>query len=181
MFRIGLLFTCDPFIYFEKMALNVWLRLFFYGIHGFFDEIVFTSTVDFIASGFTDWTMKGHSSLWSFFIYGLCSYTVECMYLYLKTNTNIPMAIRGVLYVLWVYTWEFCCGLVLRKFNACPWDYSHMSWNLCGLITLQYFPFWYLASLYQEILTDYLMSIKTGDILCSSCNELVVSEKNKSA
>lgn len=151
------------------MALNVWLRIFFYGLHGFFDEIVFTSSIDFITSGFKDWTLKGHTSLWAFFIYGLCSYSVECMYLYLKKNTNISMPIRGLIYVVWVYMWEFSWGFVLRMFNACPWDYSHMKWNLYGLITLQYFPFWYLASLYQEILTDYLMSLNKGESSCDNC------------
>lgn len=150
------------------MAVSVWLRIFFYGLHGFFDEIVFTSTLDFISGGFKDWTLKGHSSLWSFFIYGFCSYTVECMYLFLKKNTKISMAIRGLLYVVWVYVWEFSCGYILRMFNACSWDYSHMKWNLYGLITLQYFPFWYLASLYQEILTDYLMSLNKGEN-CEGC------------
>lgn len=162
------------------MVLNVWLRVFLYGIHGFFDEIVFTSTVAFIASGFKDWTLRGHSSLWTFFIYGFCSYTLECMYLYIKKNSTVSMATRGLLYCVWCYVWEFFCGYVLRMFNACPWDYSHMRWNLYGLITLQYFPLWYFASLYQELLTDYLMSLKSGKSLCDACgNAVPVTTKNK--
>lgn len=141
------------------MAVNVWLRIFFYGIHGFFDEILFTSLFNFVESNFIDWRFRGHSSMWSFFMYGFGSFVIEQLYLMWKDKTYLPMPVRGVLYVLWVYLWEFSCGMLLRYFNACPWDYSSRQWNLCGLITLQYFPAWYAASLWQELVTRYLLTL----------------------
>ena len=141
------------------MAVNAWLRIFLYGLHGFFDEIVFTSLFNFVESNFLDWKFRGHSSLWSFFQYGFGSFVVEQMYLTWKDKWYLPMPVRGVLYVIWVYLWEFSWGVVLRHFNACPWDYSNRQWNVYGLITLQYFPVWYVASLYQELLSGYLLTL----------------------
>ena len=73
--------------------------------------------------------------------------------------TYLPMPVRGVLYVLLAYLWEFSCGMLLRYFNACPWDYSSRQWNLCGLITLEYFPAWYVASFWKELVARYLLTL----------------------
>ena len=142
-----------------KMAVNVWLRIFFYGIHGFLDEILFTSLFNFVESNFIDWRFRGHSSMWSFFMYGFGSFVIEQLYLVWKDKAYLPMPVRGILYVLWVYLWEFSCGMLLRYFNACPWDYSSRQWNLSGLITLQYFPAWYAVSLWQELVAGYLLTL----------------------
>ena len=141
------------------MAVNVWLRIFFYGIHGFFDEILFTSLFNFVESNFMDWRFRGHSSLWSFFMYGFYTIIAEQLYLKWKDKTYLPMPVRGVLYVLLAYLWEFSCGMLLRYFNACPWDYSNRQWNLCGLITLEYFPAWYVASFWKELVAQYLLTL----------------------
>lgn len=154
-----------------KMAVNVWLRVFFYGLHGFFDEVFFTSLFNFAESNFKDWSFRGHSSLWSFFMYGFGSFIIEQLYLRWKDKAYLPMPVRGVLYVVWVYVWEFSCGMLLRYFNACPWDYSSRQWNLSGLITLQYFPAWYAASLWQELVAGYLLTLSKDaiDIRCKDC------------
>ena len=130
-------------LFYSKMAVNVCLRMFFYGLHGFFDEILFTSMLNFAESNFIDWSCRGHSSLWSFFMYGFGSFIIEQFYLLWKDKPFLSMPVRGFLYVIWVYIWEFSCGMLLRYFNACPWDYSSRQWNLSGLITLQCFPAWY--------------------------------------
>ena len=103
-----------------KMAVNVWLRMFFYGLHGFFDEILFNSMLNFAESNFIDWSFRGHSSLWSFFMYGFGSFIIEQLYLLWKDKPFLPMPVRGFLYVIWVYIWEFSCGMLLRYFKACP-------------------------------------------------------------
>lgn len=142
-----------------NMAVNVWLRMLFYGLHGFFDEILFTSLFTFVESNFLDWRFRGHSSLWSFFMYGFGSFVIERLYLRWKDKWYLPMPVRATMYVLWVYLWEFSCGMVLRYFTARPWDYSNRRWNLCGLITLQYFPAWFVASVYQEFVAEYLLTL----------------------
>ena len=135
-------------ILYEYPQFTMWLPLF-----------LFTSLFNFVESNFLDWKFRGHSSLWSFFQYGFGSFVVEQMYLTWKDKWYLPMPVRGVLYVIWVYLWEFSWGVVLRHFNACPWDYSNRQWNVYGLITLQYFPVWYVASLYQELLSGYLLTL----------------------
>ena len=58
------------------MAVSVWLRMLFYGVHGFFDEILFTSLFNFVESNFQDWRFRGHSSLLSFFMYGFGNFVI---------------------------------------------------------------------------------------------------------
>ena len=142
------------------MAVSVWLRMLFYGLHGFFDEIIFTSLFNFVESNFQDWRFRGHSSLWSFFMYGFGSFVIYWATVpELERQVVFANACTGNIYVLWVYVWEFSCGMVLRHFAACPWDYSNRQWNLCGLITLQYFPAWLVASVYQEFVAQYLLTL----------------------
>ena len=45
-----------------------------------------------------------------------------------------------------------CCltGSFLRRFEACPWDYSKSPLNVNGLIRLDYAPLWFGAGLLFE-------------------------------
>ncbi|KAK4299536.1 hypothetical protein Pmani_027208 [Petrolisthes manimaculis] len=88
---------CPPSLTLPEPEVNVWMRLYIYGLHGFLIEVLFTAAWDFAVN--TDWALV---------------------------------------------------GLALRQYGACPWDYSERSYNLLGLITLEYFPAWYLASLLTE-------------------------------
>ena len=117
-----------------------------------FVEVVFTGLWDFVASG--NWTLKGYSSLWSFFIYGLGTLLgMEHLHGYLK-SLRTPLLLRCVVYVLMTYVWEFSCGLVLSYFNACPWDYTPFAYDIMGLITLEYAPLWFLGAFYFEWLMN---------------------------
>ena len=53
------------------------------------------------------------------------------------------------LYVVIAFSWEFTTGLILRQFDACPWDYSHYPYNFMGLITLEYAPGWLFLAFLQ--------------------------------
>ena len=92
-------------------------------------------------------------------MYGFGSFVIERLYLRWKDIWYLPLPVRAVLYVLWVYVWELSCGMVLRHFNACPWDYSKRKLNFSGLITLQYFPVWFVVSVYQELVSAYLLTL----------------------
>jgi uncharacterized membrane protein len=61
-----------------------------------------------------------------------------------------PLLLRMLVYTLFIYLWEFSWGVVLRILGACPWDYSGFSYNLAGLVTLEYALPWALASLIAE-------------------------------
>lgn len=106
----------------QNMAVNVWLRLFFYGLHGFFDEILFTSLFNFVESNFQDLRFRGHSSLWSFFMYGFGSFVIERLYLSWKDKCYFPIRtctrnhLRFVGVHMGVQLWfgsEIYCGLSL--------------------------------------------------------------------
>jgi uncharacterized membrane protein len=135
-----------------------WLaRFYFYGMHGFMDELIFTSIFDFLQTG--NWQLKGHSSIYSFFIYGSCTFFVEYLFVEMYYRLHLKLPLRLVVYVLCIYFWELTSGLILRRFSACPWDYSHYHFNFMGLITLEYAPFWTFLSIYQDVIYKYLLTL----------------------
>ncbi|XP_046907257.1 transmembrane protein 229A [Hypomesus transpacificus] len=140
------------------------MRFLFFGMHGFLDEVVFTSVFNLVEK--SDRTMSGHTSLWSFFMYGSCSFVVEKLYLYLHFKRGWGTLKRLPIYICFIYTWEFCWGLALRQYDACSWDYSHYPFNFMGLITLLYLPGWVCLSLYQDVLSNVLLRVK-----CSTKDE----------
>lgn len=126
--------------------LSTFLRLYIYGIHGYVTEVMFTAVWEFVVN--TNWKFPGCSSIWSLFIYATCGYGIERMYLRLEDRVHIVL--RGLIYLVWTYSWEFSTGFVLSYFGACPWDYSLFNFNVVGLITLEYAPLWYVGTLIQE-------------------------------
>ncbi|XP_051974918.1 transmembrane protein 229A [Xyrauchen texanus] len=137
------------------------LRFVFFGMHGFLDEVVFTSVFNLFDKA--DGTLTGHTSLWSFFMYGSCSFVVEKLYLHLHFRRGWGTWQRLPIYICFIYTWEFIWGFVLRLFGACSWDYSHYPLNFMGLVTLLYLPGWVCLSLYQDVLSNILLRV--------GCNE----------
>lgn len=87
--------------------------------------------------------------MWSLAIYGISGTVMEHIYEACK-RLRVPLLLRGVCYLLWVYTWEFSTGLLLKQFNACPWDYSEFNYNVRGLITFEYAPLWFFVSILME-------------------------------
>ncbi|XP_044132870.1 transmembrane protein 229A [Bufo gargarizans] len=134
------------------------LRFTFYGMHGFMDEVFFTSAFNLLEKPGSP--VSGHTSLWSFFMYGSCSLIVERLFLYLCYGRGWGAWRRFPVYILFVYTWEFSWGLGLRTCNACSWDYSHYPLNFMGLVTLMYLPGWIFLSFYQDLLSKVLLRIR---------------------
>uniref|UniRef100_A0A3Q3LI82 Uncharacterized protein n=1 Tax=Mastacembelus armatus TaxID=205130 RepID=A0A3Q3LI82_9TELE len=133
-------------------ALPGFLRFLFFGMHGFLDEVLFTSVFNLLER--SDRSLSGYTSLWSFLMYGSCSFMVEKLYLHLHFSRGWGTWRRLPIYICFIYTWEFSWGLVLRQFGACSWDYSHYPHNFMGLITLLYLPGWVCLSLYQDVLSN---------------------------
>ncbi|KAM3587418.1 uncharacterized protein V6R79_004775 [Siganus canaliculatus] len=139
------------------------VRFLFFGMHGFLDEVLFTSVFNLVEK--SDRSLSGHTSLWSFLMYGSCSFVVEKLYLYLHFSRGWGTCRRLPIYICFIYTWEFTWGLALRQFDACSWDYSHYPHNFMGLITLLYLPGWVCLSLYQDVLSNVLLRIRcTKDV-----------------
>ena len=137
-------------------------RFFFYGMHGLVDEVLFTAAFNLLESA-PEGSRGGHTSLWSFLMYGSCSFAVEVMYVRLRYSWGWAARWRRLpLYVAFIYAWELTWGLVLRQFDACSWDYSHYPLNFMGLVTLEYLPGWLGLSLYQDVLSNALFRVTRG-------------------
>lgn len=134
------------------------LRFLFFGMHGFLDEIFFTFFFNLLGPG--DGTSSGHTSLWSFFMYGSCSFVVEKLYFHLHYSRGWGTWKRVPFYVIFIYAWELFWGLGLRTWGACSWDYSHYPLNFMGLITLMYLPGWIFLSVYQDLLSNVLWRVQ---------------------
>ncbi|KAF6276302.1 transmembrane protein 229A [Rhinolophus ferrumequinum] len=134
------------------------LRFLFFGMHGFLDEIFFTFFFNVLGQG--DGATSGHTSLWSFLMYGSCSFVVEKLYFYLHYSRGWSTWQRVPIYVIFIYVWELSWGLGLRTCGACSWDYSHYPLNFMGLITLMYLPGWIFLSVYQDLLSNVLWRVQ---------------------
>ena len=76
-------------------------------------------------------------------------------------QSKLPLLLRGICYLVWVYMWEFSTGFVLTQFNACPWDYSEFTYNVRGLITFEYAPLWFMVSILMErIVISHLSELR---------------------
>lgn len=94
-------------------------------------------------------SFAGDSNIWSLPIYGISGLVMEKMADKMLTK-GVPMLLRGVIYLTWIYFWEYSTGFLLRSMDACPWDYSHYEYSIDGLITLEYGPLWLIGSLIME-------------------------------
>mgnify|MGYP000069727767 FL=1 len=61
---------------------------------------------------------------------------------------------RGSVYTCCIFAGEYLTGSLLKRHNACPWDYSSSPCNVRGLIRLDYAPYWFGAGLiFEKLLT----------------------------
>ena len=133
-------------------------RLYFWGVHGVFSEVVFTAVWEVVVGG--SLRLMGTSSIWSFLVYGLGTFAgAELMREQMQAR-RVPTWARCVLYVPLVYAWEFGCGAILSYFHACPWDYSEFDYDVMGLITLEYAPLWLMGGAYFELLMSCMASLE---------------------
>ena len=131
--------------------LSVFWRSYIYALHGYATEIMFTAIWELVVNW--NWKLPGNTSIWIMPIYGLSGLVVEWIYGVLMEK-RVPFLLRGVIYVLWTYIWEFTTGFILKQFGICPWDYTAFHGDFMGLITLEYAPFWYVGGLVTE---QYIM------------------------
>lgn len=98
-----------------------------------------------------DFTLKGQSSIWMFPIYG-CAALIGPVS---KKLTSLPAIFRGSIYTAGIFAAEYSTGMLLKRFHACPWDYSKSPFNYQGVIRFDYAPVWFLTGLFfEKILTD---------------------------
>ena len=106
-------------------------------------EILFTSAGSLARH---DRSLIGQTSLWMFPIYGMAA-CIGPVYAKIK---KLPALLRGSIYTVGIFSFEYLSGSLLRRHHFCPWDYSSARANVNGLIRLDYAPFWLGAGLLFE-------------------------------
>lgn len=96
--------------------------------------------------GHKDRTLACHTSVWMFPIYGMAA----CLNPFCKKLKDRNALLRGGIYAFLIYITEYTTGVVLKKYGACPWDYSKAKLNYKGVVRLDYAPAWFLAGLFFE-------------------------------
>ncbi len=94
----------------------------------------------------SDKTLSCHTSVWMFPIYGMAA----CLSPICNKLKDHNTLLRGGVYAIFIYAAEFTSGVLLKKHNACPWDYSKAKLNYKGVIRLDYAPLWFIAGLFFE-------------------------------
>ena len=86
------------------------------------------------------------TSVWMFPIYGLAAF-IPAVYKQIKSKSAF---FRGTVYASVILGCEYTSGILLKRHNACPWDYSKAKLNYKGVIRLDYAPCWAVAGLLFE-------------------------------
>lgn len=94
----------------------------------------------------TDRTLSCKTSIWMFPIYGMAAFIMPISKI-LKNNCAF---VRGGIYTIIIFATEWMTGKLLKKYKACPWDYSKSKLNYQGLIRLDYAPVWFIVGLFYE-------------------------------
>lgn len=120
------------------------------GVLGWCMEIVFTGLGSLRKS---EHSLTARTSIWMFPIYGMACFLTPLCRILRKQN----FLIRGLVYTCCIFTGEFFSGLLLKRHDACPWDYSHARYNVRGVIRLDYAPLWFGAGLlFEKIIREQL-------------------------
>ena len=113
------------------------------GLTGWCMEILFTSTDSFLKQ---DKRLIGRTSVWMFPIYGFAA-VIAPLYRHIK---NFPALLRGGIYSIGIFSFEYISGTLLKRHGMCPWDYSGVPLQYHGVIRLDYAPVWFLTGLLFE-------------------------------
>ena len=117
------------------------------GLTGWCLEILFTS-MDALRR--RDMTLKGHTSLWMFPIYGSAAILSPISRL-LRGKSALT---RGLTYMSLIFSIEYLTGRFLTRKKSCPWDYRRSRWNVGRVIRLDFAPYWFFVGLlYEQLLT----------------------------
>lgn len=142
--------------------LSLPMRFYIYAIHGYVIEVMFTAVWEFVVNH--NLKFPGNTSVWSLVIYGISILVVEQIYFHLQGSASL--LVRGIIYTIWTYLWEFCTGYLLKSFDACPWDYTNFDWDVMGLVTMEYAPLWFIGGILTEkLLIFYTRRLYWGPYL----------------
>ena len=117
------------------------------GLTGWCLEILFTS-MDSLRR--RDMTLKGHTSLWMFPIYGSAA-VLSPISRMLRGKSALA---RGLTYMSLIFSAEYLTGRLLSRKKSCPWDYRRSRWNIGRVVRLDFAPCWFCVGLlYEQLLS----------------------------
>lgn len=131
------------------MKHNLFTKFLFCGIVGWCLECFWTG-LGSICKRNKDLKLTSHTSLWMFPIYGMAAFIYP---LSRKLKSRCAL-VRGGVYAFLILIIEFLSGELLKKFRACPWDYSKSRFNVDGVIRIDYIPVWFFVGLLYEKLLN---------------------------
>lgn len=113
------------------------------GILGWCLEILFTALQSFRRR---EKTGMGNTSVFMFFIYGMAAF-LKPVYVLMR---RFSVYVRGLVYMICIFSAEFTAGTLLAKKDLCPWNYEHSRYHIKKRIRLDYAPLWFLTGLLFE-------------------------------
>jgi len=131
-------------------------RFIIYGLLGLLAEVLWNGFGSMIKG---DVLLRGTTCIWMFPIYGLAVF-LEPIYCRIK---HLPLMVRGGIYMLLIFAVELISGLLLRFIlGECPWNYVSKTSSICGIITLEYAPVWFVYGILFEKAHDVILRIERG-------------------
>ncbi|KAG4066836.1 hypothetical protein HA402_012903 [Bradysia odoriphaga] len=131
----------------KNTKLSPFARFILYGLLGFTCDVYYFAMLDTLLKGELD--LVGRSNVLILPIYGLAFLLLERIAPYLK-HKNVSIYMRGLIYTVMGYTFEFTTGYFLLMIGQDYWDYSDFSYNLKGLIIPHTGLLWTLFGLVSE-------------------------------
>lgn len=132
----------------------MWKRFIIYGLLGLCAEVLWNG---FGAMLKGDVLLRGTTCIWMFPIYGLVVF-LEPVYYRIK---HLPLIVRGGIYMVLIFAVELVCGLLLRSvLGMCPWNYKNKALSICGIISFDYAPVWFMFGIIFEKTHDAIIRIE---------------------
>jgi uncharacterized membrane protein len=111
---------------------------FIFGLIGLLVEVGFTAICSF------SFALKGHTSVWMVFVYGLAGIILDKLNENKLVNKWFNMFWQTVLGTFIIYLIEFCSGCILNiGFGLDIWSYKTLGLDVMGQITFWYAPLWF--------------------------------------
>ncbi len=130
------------------------VRFIIFALFGLVLEVFMACTHRLIAEGNVN--LRGHTSLWMIFDYGLISILTPWLRNPMKAR-GIPFPIRALVYTLGIFIVEYFSGILFHRIMGLNiWDYSQYKYNLHGQVTLEFVPIWYALALTIEKLYEWV-------------------------
>ncbi|HEX3078364.1 MAG TPA: hypothetical protein VHQ24_16020 [Lachnospiraceae bacterium] len=126
------------------MKKNTFTNFMLCGLSGWCMECFWTGLSSIVKHN--DRELTCHTSVWMFPIYGMAAFLKPVCKLVKNTNAIV----RGGVYTICIFATEFFTGNLLKKYQACPWDYSKSKVNYKGVIRFDYAPLWFIVGLFYE-------------------------------